>query len=59
MICCVLIIQNFYSLRKAALEVEKNRAAQIAALPPPPPDPLQEINLPQNQSRCYIDLPIG
>ncbi|KAJ8310633.1 hypothetical protein KUTeg_012498 [Tegillarca granosa] len=36
---------------KAALEVEKNRAAQIAALPPPPPDPLKEINLQQNQKK--------
>ncbi|CAH1244533.1 CEP295 [Branchiostoma lanceolatum] len=33
--------------RKAALEEEKERAARIASLPPPKPDPLQDIDLKQ------------
>ncbi|KAG8584544.1 hypothetical protein GDO81_004658 [Engystomops pustulosus] len=31
--------------RKKALEIEKERAAKIASLPPPPPDPLQNIEV--------------
>ncbi|XP_048350185.1 LOW QUALITY PROTEIN: centrosomal protein of 295 kDa [Sphaerodactylus townsendi] len=31
--------------RKHALEVEKERAAKIASLPPPPPDPFENIEL--------------
>ncbi|XP_066443025.1 centrosomal protein of 295 kDa [Eleutherodactylus coqui] len=31
--------------RKKALDIEKERAAKIASLPPPPPDPLQNIEV--------------
>ncbi|XP_075707592.1 centrosomal protein of 295 kDa isoform X2 [Rhinoderma darwinii] len=33
--------------RKKALDIEKERAAKIASLPPPPPDPLQSIEVAQ------------
>lgn len=31
--------------RKKALDIEKERAAKIASLPPPPPDPLQNLEV--------------
>jgi hypothetical protein len=31
--------------RKQALEIERSRAAEIASMPPPPPDPLKELNV--------------
>ncbi|XP_073518175.1 uncharacterized protein [Phyllobates terribilis] len=54
--------------RKKALCIEKERAAKIAGLPPPPPDPLQNIEIAQrlplvkvcnvdNFSTSYYHLP--
>ncbi|KAM8977668.1 centrosomal protein of 295 kDa [Pelodytes ibericus] len=44
--------------RKKALYVEKERAAKIASLPPPPPDPLENLEVlkkPQAVKICDVD----
>ncbi|KAM3935322.1 centrosomal protein of 295 kDa [Leptodactylus fuscus] len=44
--------------RKKALDIEKERAAKIASLPPPPPDPLQNIEVAQRLpvvKVCHVD----
>ncbi|XP_060595923.1 centrosomal protein of 295 kDa-like, partial [Ruditapes philippinarum] len=36
---------KYLQARKQALEIERSRAAEIASMPPPPPDPLKELNV--------------
>ena len=49
-----LFMYNVYIyFRKHALEVERSRAADIAAMPPPPPDPLKQLNVAKT---CMFDL---
>lgn len=43
-------VSNLYTFvihvyRKEALEVERARAAEIASMPPPPPDPLHNLDI--------------
>lgn len=43
--CAVIMLRQFFLFRKQALEVERARAAEIASMPPPPPDPLQNLEV--------------
>lgn len=44
------ILFNCLYFRQAALDEERKRAAMIASLPPPDPDPLLDINIPTSKS---------
>jgi len=48
----LLIMIVFSCYRQHALTTEKLRSAEIAALPPPPPDPL--INIANSKSSMYM-----
>ncbi|KAM5181471.1 centrosomal protein of 295 kDa [Mantella aurantiaca] len=44
--------------RRKALEIEKERAAKVASLPPPPPDPLENVEIvkrPPLVKLCNVD----
>ncbi|XP_018412313.1 PREDICTED: centrosomal protein of 295 kDa [Nanorana parkeri] len=44
--------------RRKALEIEKERAAKVASLPPPPPDPLEKLEVvkrPPGVKLCNVD----
>ena len=43
----------YFPYRQVALEIEKLRAAEVAALPPPPPDPIQTIEAPKGKDAIH------
>ena len=36
-------------LRRNALEIEKERSAEVVSRPPPPPDPVEKVELPKGE----------